>query len=89
MPHLSRHRIGTITHYFGRIGVAAIKLTAGELRIGDQIHILGHTTDITQRVGSMQIEHESITSARIGDEVGLKVTDYVREGDAMYLMSLE
>jgi putative protease len=81
---MAEHKIGIITHYFGKIGVAAVKIADGVLEIGDTIRIKGHTSDVTQTVQSMQVEHESVEIARAGDEVGLKTTDYVREHDAVY-----
>jgi putative protease len=81
---MAEEKIGIVTHYFGKIEVAAIRITDGELNVGDTIHIIGHTTDFTQKVGSMQIEHASIETARPGDEVGLKVAEYTREHDSVY-----
>ncbi|HID10084.1 MAG TPA: translation elongation factor-like protein [Candidatus Latescibacteria bacterium] len=80
MPELE---IGKVTGYFTRIGVAAIELT-GSLSIGDTIHIKGHTTDFTQEVGSMQIEHQLIEKAEAGQRVGIKVKERVRKGDIVY-----
>lgn len=76
--------IGRITHYFSRIGVGVLELTAGELRVGDTIHIKGHTTDFYQKVESMQVEHEPVNMAKKGDSVGLKVIDHVREHDKVF-----
>ena len=81
---MSEQEIGRVTHYFGKIGVAALKITEGELEVGDTIRIKGHTSDFTQTVQSMQVEHESVEIARKGDEVGLKTAEYVREHDAVY-----
>ena len=81
---MAEEKIGTITHYFGKIGVATVKITDGELNVGDTIHVKGHTSDFTQTVDSMQVEHESVAVARAGDEVGLKTAEYVREHDAVY-----
>ncbi len=81
---MAEEKIGTVTHYFGNIGVAAVKITDGELKTGDTIHIKGHTSDFTQTVDSMQMEHESVSVARPGDEVGMKTAEYVREHDAVY-----
>lgn len=75
--------IGQITHYYTKIGVAVVKLT-GDLEVGDRIHIVGHTTDLTQTVDSMQIEHEQVEKAAKGQSIGLKVSDHVREGDKVY-----
>ncbi|MCK4548232.1 MAG: translation elongation factor-like protein [Candidatus Eisenbacteria sp.] len=79
--------IGKISHYFGKIGVAAIDITAGELKVGDTIHIKGPTSDFTQTVDSMEVEHENVESAKPGDSVGLKVTEHARVTDTVYLVT--
>jgi putative protease len=76
--------IGKVSHYYTKIGVAAIKITKGELKKGDKIHIKGHTTDLNQIVESMQKEHEIIDVAKEGDDIGIKVNEHVREGDIVY-----
>lgn len=75
--------IGTITHYFGHLSVAAVALT-DRLKVGDQIHVKGHTTDLVQQVDSLQIEHTAVEQAGPGDDVALKVNDHVRIGDHIY-----
>ena len=76
--------IGNVTHYFGNIGVAVIVLS-GKLKEGDTIRIVGGVdTDFEQKVGSMEVEHEKIKSAKKGDEVGMKVKEKVREGYKVY-----
>jgi translation elongation factor EF-1alpha len=78
-----REKIGKVTHYFDRIGIAVLTLS-GELKVGDSIHILGHTTDFEQAVGSMEIDHKKVQSVGPGDDVALKVAEPVREGDEVY-----
>ena len=78
--------IGQITHYFGHIGVAVIKLTGGELKVGQNIHLVGHGADFTQVVDSMQVEHAQIEVAKKGDDVGLKVSAKVKPGTEVYLV---
>ena len=75
--------IGKISHYFNKIGVAAIVLT-GELAVGDTIHIKGHTSDWTQAVDSMQVEHDSVEKAGPGDSVGIKSEGHAHEHDVVY-----
>jgi len=76
--------IGTVTHYFDKIGVAVINLDA-PLKIGDTIRIRGgESTDFTQEVESMEMEHEKIEKAKKGDSIGLKVKEKVREGYKVY-----
>ncbi|MCX7926979.1 MAG: hypothetical protein N2606_02455 [Candidatus Omnitrophica bacterium] len=74
--------LGEITHYFPKVSAAVITLR-DTLSIGDTIHIKGHTTDFTQVVTSMQINHVPITTAKKGDEIGLQVNARVRRGDSV------
>jgi putative protease len=80
---MPEEEVGRVTHFFNKIGVAAIELT-GKLSVGDSIHIKGHTSDWTQTVDSMQIEHEQVESAGPGDSVGIKVTGYAHPKDIVY-----
>lgn len=77
------NEVGRITHYFTRIGVAVVELT-DKLSIGDRILISGSTTSFEQTIDSMQIEHEDVTTAGLGQSIGLKVKERVREGDRVY-----
>jgi len=81
---MEEKRIGTIIDYFAKIGVLAFRVEEDVLKVGDTIHIKGHTTDLTQEVTSMQIDREAIEEAKIGDDVGIKAKDRVRKGDAVY-----
>ena len=81
---MPEEEVGKISDYFKKIGVAAIEITKGSLSVGDTIHIKGHTTDFTQTVDSMQIEHLSVPTAKAGDSIGIKVKDVVRDGDIVY-----
>ncbi len=75
--------IGTVSDFFARPVVAGIELTA-PLKLGDKIHIKGHTTDVEMNVASMQIDNVAATEANAGDSIGVKVSDRVRSGDAVY-----
>lgn len=75
--------IGKVSDFFARPVVAGIDLS-GSLKMGDKIHIKGHTTDMEMLVGSMQIDNASVNEAKAGDSVGIKVSDRVRRGDTVY-----
>lgn len=75
--------VGNVSDFFARPVVAGIELT-GTLRVGDTIHIKGHTTDMELVVDSMQINNVNVTEAKAGDSVGIKVDDRVRRGDLIY-----
>jgi len=78
--------IGKITHYFDKISVAIIELS-GVLKVGDRVHIKGHSTDFEQDISSIQIEHEDMKKAKKGDAIGVKVDEKAREGDEVYLIA--
>jgi putative protease len=80
---MQEKEIGKITHYFGKIGVGIIELT-DSLKAGDTIHVKGHSDDFTQKIESMQIEHDTVTEAKAGEAVGIKVTNRVHENDVVY-----
>ncbi|HLA85905.1 MAG TPA: EF-Tu/IF-2/RF-3 family GTPase [Thermoguttaceae bacterium] len=86
---MSEKAIGTITHYFSKIQVAGIRITDGKLRVGDRIHVHGHTSDFTQPVDQIQIDGRSVEEAGPGDEIGIKVIDHAREHDAVFLVEEE
>ena len=77
---MAEHLVGTVSHYWGRLEVAGIELSA-ELEVGDTIHILGHTSDFTQTVDSIQIEQEKVESAKAGDSIGVKMKERARVND--------
>jgi len=80
--------VGQIAHYFSRLGVAVLELRGG-LKVGDVIHIRGHTTDFTQPVESMEIEHQKVQAVGPGAAVALKVVERVRRGDVVYKVTKE
>lgn len=75
--------VGKVSDFFAHVVVAGIDMT-GSLKIGDKIHIKGHTTDIEMDVASMQIDNENVKKAKKGDSVGIKVPEKVRPGDTVY-----
>ena len=75
--------IGKVSDFFARPVVAGIELTA-TLKVGEKIHIKGHTTDLEFTVDSMQINNVDVNEAKAGDSVGIKVADRVRRGDTIY-----
>lgn len=75
--------IGSVTDFFARPVVAGITLTA-PLKLGDKIHIKGHTTDLTLVVQSMQVNNANVQEAKAGDPIGIKVSERVRRGDKVY-----
>ena len=77
---MAERTIGRVTHYFGHLGVAAVALTDA-LRVGDKIHVVGHTTDASMTVDRLQIEHQDVPIANPGDDVAVHVAEKVREHD--------
>jgi len=80
---MPEEEIGKVSDFFAHPLVAGIELT-GTLKVGDKIHIKGHTTDMELTIGSMQINNVNVDEAKVGDAVGIKVSERVRRGDAVY-----
>jgi len=76
--------VGEVTHYFDRPHVAIVKVSADSIAVGDTIRIKGAHTDLTEKVTSMEVEHQKIQTAMKGDEFGLLVADRCRTGDKVY-----
>jgi len=81
---MGEQRVGTVTHYYTHLHVAAITLDKGDLKVGDTIHVKGHTSDFIQKVDSLQIEHDSVAEAKKGTSVGIKLKEHGREHDEVY-----
>ena len=73
-----------VTHYFGHVNVAIVKVESGEIRVLDTLHFRGHTTDFYQRIAHMELDHQRIDVARVGQEVGVQISQRVREHDRVY-----
>jgi putative protease len=78
--------IGWVTHFYSGLGVAIVKFSK-PVALGTKLHFKGATTDFTDTVQSIQYNHQAIEEAKAGQEVGIKVKDKVREGDAVYLVA--
>ena len=81
---MAEQLIGKGTHYFGKAQVAAIEITAGELHVGDTVHVVGHSSNFTQQIDSMQVEHAAVQVAKVGDQIGVRVNEHAREHDQVF-----
>ncbi len=81
-------RVGEVTHFFDRINVAAIQLSH-PLHKGDQVHFLGHGSDFTQEITSIQIEHEAVDLAPKNAEAAVRVIKPVKAHTSVFLITEE
>lgn len=81
---MPEEKIGQVVGYYARISVAAVQLTEGSLRVGDTIRIRGHTTDFTQPVESMEVNHQPVQQAELGAEIAIKVRERTRQKDQVF-----
>ena len=79
-------KLGEVTHFYGKLGVAVVKAMNGPIHKGDHVLIMGHTTCLEQDIDSMQIEHHAVDEVNPGVEFGLKVRGHVRQGDVVYML---
>ncbi len=81
---MAEEKVGEVVKFFAKPCVAAIKITNGELRVGDTIKITGHTTDLKSFIESMEIDNQKVEKAIPGDYIGVKISDRVRPGDEIF-----
>jgi len=81
---MGEEKIGEVMKFFAKPSVAAVKITAGALMVGDTVKFIGHTTDFEDTINSMEIDNKQIEKATPGDYIGIKVADRVRPGDEMF-----
>jgi hypothetical protein len=77
-------QVGFVTHFYSQLNVAVVQVVVDCLNVGDLIHIKGATTDFTQKIESMQIDHKSVARAERRQEVGLQVKQPVHDHDMVY-----
>lgn len=75
--------IGEVTHYYGHLEVAIVKFNR-KVKVGETVHFKGHTTDFTETINQIQYDHKDVEEAKAGQEVGIKVSEKVRQGDEVY-----
>ena len=81
---MEEKKVGEVIKFFGKIGVAAIRLSEGSLKVGDTIRLVGHTTDFSQTIDSMQVENKNVQEAGPGADIGIKLKERVREHDVVF-----
>jgi translation elongation factor EF-1alpha len=81
---MTEEQIGVVVKFFSKPSVAAIEVTGGSIKKGDTLHYKGHTTDFTEAVASMELDNKAIDEAKVGDLIGVKVKERVRESDKVY-----
>lgn len=81
---MAEEKVGEVVKFFAKPCVAAIKITDGELKVGDTIKVTGHTTDLTDRIESMEVNNQKVEKAVSGDFIGVRVCDRVRPGDEVF-----
>ena len=81
---MPEEQVGVIVKFFAKPSVAAIEVTSGSIKKGDLLKFKGHTTDFTEEVASIEKDNETVEEANVGDLVGIKIKERVRESDKVY-----
>jgi len=76
--------VGIVTHFFKGPSVAVVRLTDGPVAVGDEVRFVGHTSDFTETITSMEVDHAKVERAAKGDEVAIKVIARAREHDRVF-----
>jgi len=81
---MSEQLVGRVTHYFREPSVAVVKVDEGQLNVGDEIHVLGRTTDFTEKILSMEVDHQKVEHAGVGEEIAIQVVARTRRHDQVF-----
>ena len=81
---MPEEKVGVVVKFFAKPSVAALKVTSGIIKVGDVLKYKGHTTDFTEEIASMEIDNQPVVEAKVGDLIGVKVKERVRENDKVY-----
>ena len=81
---MAEEEVGIVVKFFAKPSVAAINVTNGSIKKGDTLMYKGHTTDFTEQVESIEIDNQAVDEAKVGDMIGVKVKERVREKDIVY-----
>ncbi len=81
---MSEEQVAVIVKFFAKPSVAALEITKGSIKTGDVLRYKGHTTDFTEEVTTMEMDNQPMEEAKVGDLVGIKVKERVRENDKVY-----
>ncbi len=84
---MAEKKVGEVIKFFAKPGVAAVKITDNELKVGDTVRFVGHTTDLMDTIASLEVNNQKVQKAVPGDFVGVKVSDRVREGDEVFIVT--
>jgi len=86
---MADQRIGEVMKFFSKPSVAAVKITDGEIKVGDTLKFTGHTTDLTMPLDSMEVNNQRVPQASAGDYIGIKVSGRVRPGDEVFKVTVD
>jgi putative protease len=81
---MTEEQVGMIVKFFAKPSVAAVEVSGAGIKKGDVLHFVGHTTDFTEAVESMEVDNQPVDEAKAGDLIGIKVKERVRENDKVY-----
>ena len=81
---MAEKQVAVIVKFFSKPGVAALEVTNGSIVKGDLLRYKGHTTDFTEEITSMEVDNQPVDEAKVGDMIGVKVKERVRENDKVY-----
>ena len=81
---MSEKLVGKVTHFFNGPSVAVVTVTDGDIAVGDEVRFKGHTSDFTERIASMEVDHQKVERATVGHEVAIQVVSRVRQHDQVF-----
>lgn len=86
---MAEKKIGEVVKFFAKPSVAAVRITEGELHVGDSVKFSGHTKEFTDVIQSMEVDNKPVQKATVGQSIGMKVSDRVRPGDEVFKVTAD
>lgn len=78
--------IGKVVHFYDKLGVAIVDLESGGLKKGDEVKFKRGDGEFTQKIESLQVDHEDVEAVKKGDSFGVKVDQPTKVGTEVYLV---
>jgi len=81
---MPEEQVALVIKFFSKPSVAAVEVTKGSIKVGDVLRYKGHTTDFNEAVASMEMDNQPVEEAKVGDLIGIRVKERVRENDQVF-----
>ncbi len=77
--------VGKVTNYFKKLDVAEIKMESHDLKLGDEVYVIGETTGVYEdMLEEIRLDLKPVQQVVKGDVFSFKTKDVLRRNDKVY-----